>query len=455
MKEQLDRELSDLVSHIYQHSDTEPHSDQPRRTINVYIEVQEEEETTPTIESTLNEANTPLPTEQQQTDYVTEAHITPQRRVRPAVLLLCIVPLVGILAGITYAVILPLFTPLATVTIVATSQHISTTSTLLVVTNGTADPTKNQVPGRILPAITMSEQKTVPTTGTKRQAAQEAHGFITFYNASPYVQTVSTETMIAGADGIQVITDQDAIIPAAIMPTEGQVTIKGHAATTGPQGNIRAGNLYGACCRLNVFVTNGAFHGGQDARTYQTVTQQDINSIINSLKTSLEQSVQAVLQTQLQPSETLITPLSCTSNVTSDHQPGEEATQVHVTTNETCIGTTYDTQAGTTLLTTLATKDATKRLGTGYITTGIHITQATPSNQSGRELQVKSISLWAYSFTQEQQSSIKAMLAGTSKDKATAALLRMTGVQSVAIMLNNSMTLPSDRQQIHLMFLQV
>ena len=455
MNEQQEREISDLLTHIYSHSDTERESDQPRRTLNIYIEMDEEDEekeTTPTVESTLDEKETPLPTEQPQSIHVTEPHVTRQRRKRPLILLVCLVSLVGILAGITYTVILPLFTPSATITIVTTSQPITTTSTLQVVTNGTADPMKNQVPGRTLPAITMSEQKTVPTTGTTRQAPKAAHGSITFYNAAPYVQTVNAGTMLAGADGIQVITEQDAIIPAAIMPTEGQTTILGYAVTTGPRGNIRAGDLYGACCRLNVFVTNGAFHGGQDARTYQSVTQQDINSVVNGLKTSLEQSVQAALQTQIQPSETLLTPLSCTSNVTPDHQPGEEATQVHVTINETCTGIAYNTQTVTTLTTQRATQDAEKRLGRGYTTTGVRITQAHPTNHG---LEITGVSLWAYPFTQEQQSRIKAMIAGMSKDKATATVLRIAGVQSVAITLKISTTLPNDAQQIHLLFLQV
>jgi len=455
MNEQQERELSDLLTHIYSHRDTKPESDQPRRTLNIYIEMDEEEnedEIPLSVESTLDEQEIPLPTEPPPTTHVTEPHITRQRRVRPTILLVCLVPLLGILAGITYAVILPMITPSASVTIVTASQHITSTSTLQVVTNGTANPTKNQVAGRVLPAITMSQARTVPTTGTTHQAAHAAHGYITFYNAAPYVQTVNAGTMIAGADGIQVITDQDAIIPAAIMPTEGQTTILGHAATTGPQGNIRAGNVYGQCCRLNVFVANGAFHGGQDARTYQTVTPRDINSVVTSVKTSLEQSVQAALQTQVQPSETLVAPLSCTSNVTPDHQLGEEATQVHVIINETCTGIAYNTQDLTTLVTQKATQDAEKRLGTGYTTTGVHITQAYTTNH---DLDITSVSLWAYPFTQEQQNSIKAMITGTSRNKATATLLRMAGVQSVAITLKNSTTLPSDRQQIHLLFLQV
>ncbi len=468
MSNHLDQDIQDILTNIYQPQTDDPHGgSRPARTLNIYIDVEEQEaaaEQPPTIESTLDEqsattptpdsTDTPVATEQPLSRHnITEGY-SPKRQHRPhsATLLFLIVPLISILAGIAYAVLLPLWTPSATVTIVAASQQISTTSTLQVVTNGTADPIKNQVPGRILPAITMSEQKTVPTTGTTRQAAQAAHGFITFYNAAPYVQTVNAGTMIAGADGIQVLTDQDAIIPAALMPTEGQTAILGYAAITGPQGNIRRGDLYGACCRLNVFVTNGAFHGGQNARTYQSVTQQDIKSVVSNMKTSLEQSVQAALQTQIQATETLLTPLSCTSNVTLDHQPGEEATQVRVTINETCTGMTYNTQAVTTLTTQKATQDAEKRLGRGYTTTGVRITQAHPTNHG---LEITGVSLWAYPFTQEQQSSVKAMIAGMSKDRATATVLRMAGVQSVSITFKNATTVPSDAQQIHVLFLQV
>ncbi len=423
---------------------------QPQTFIDVYV-IEREAEEPPTIESTLEP-----PTQENQDDEEPETPTAPPREprtTRPRLYIVVLVALYTLLiSAATSIYLVQLFTPSATITLVTTSQQITSISTLQIVTNGTADPTKNQVAGRTLPAITMSQARTIPTTGTTRQAAQAAHGFITFYNAAPYVQTVNAGTLITGADGIQVITDQDATIPAAIMPTEGQTTILGHAATTGPTGNIRAGDIYGACCRLNVFVTNGAFHGGQDARTYQTVTTQDINSVVSSLKTSLDQSVQAALQTQIQPSETLITPLSCTSNVTPNHQLGEEATQVHVTMNETCTGTTYNTQTLTTLATHRATQDAEKRLGTGYTTTGVRITQVHTSNHG---LDITSVSLWAYPFTQEQQSSIKARIAGTSKDKATTTLLHLTGVQSVSITFENGTTIPREVQHIHLLFLQV
>ncbi len=188
---------------------------------------------------------------------------------------------------------------------------------------------------------------------------------------------------------------------------------------------------------------NGAFHGGQNARTYQSVPPQEINTVTSGIKSSLEQSVQAALQTQVQASETLLTPLSCTSKVTPDHQPGEEATQVQVTVSQTCTGTTYTTQAVTSLTTQRATQDANARLGTGYTTTGVQscIVKTTPSTHGTLDLQVQSISLWAYSFNQEQQESIKATITGLSRDKATTAVLHMTGVQNVCITLKKTVQL--------------
>ncbi len=427
----------------------------PRTIIDVYV-IEREEEETPIVESTLG----PAPQESQD-DNEPETLIPPPvapHRTCPRWWMLVCITLCVLLIGLGASLYLvQFFAPSATITLVTASQPLTTTTSLQVITNGAADPTKNQVPGRVLPAITMSQQQTVPTTGTTRQDATSAHGFITFYNAAPYMQTVKAGTMLTGADGIQVITDQDAAIPAAVMPTEGQTTIVGHAATTGPQGNIRAGDVYGQCCRLNVFVANGMFHGGQDAQTYQTVTPQDINSVVSSVKTSLDQSIQTALKTQVQPTETIVTPLACTQKVTPDHSVGEAAAQVSVTVDETCQGLMYTTQEMTTLTTQRATQDAMQRFGTGYTTTGVQTSSITvrPNQHDNVELQVISSSMWSSRFDAAQQQAIKAMIAGMSKDKAITTLLHLSNVQSVSLTLTHGTTLPTDIQQIHLLFLQV
>lgn len=476
----MNNQLSDIdaiLDHLYAHDEAIPPQgeNQPHRTINVYIDVEEEDSQAlpPTVEGTLDtdrNRTVPLPDEQitpPSPGPTTEPHTAtssvqpthhPSMHPRLIVLVVTLVAVLATLIGLTIRVALsPLLAPSTTITLVTTSQHLTTTSTLQLVTTGTADPTKQQVPGRALPTITMSQQKTIATTGTAHQDATAGHGIITFYNSATSTQMIPAGTVLIGADGVQLVTDADATIPTAVFPTFGQASIAAHAAITGPGGNVRAGDVYGACCRLNVSAVNGAFHGGQDARTYQTVTPQDIQGAATSATTSLEQSVQAALQTQVQARETLITPLNCTQKVTPDHQPGEEAAQVSITIDETCTGTVYSTQAWTSITAQIATQDATKRLGTGYTTTGIQtsIIKATPTTHGMIDLQIKSMSIWTYQYGPEQEQSIKAMIAGMRKDKATATLLHLAGVQSVSITTTNGTTVPTDARNIHLLFVQL
>ncbi len=459
------------VSHVAadEQATTGHYQQQPTQTIiDVYIiereqDEEERDEDAQTIEGTLETA-TPeqqnegdlFPPQPTPTPPVREARIIHRTWWMVALITLCLLLTVSAGTGIVFWYLL---IPSAHITLTIHAQQLTTTSSVHLITNGAADPTRNQLAGRMLPSVTMSQARTLPTTGTTRQMATTAHGFITLYNAAPYAQMVSAGTLLAGADGMQVLTDQDAMITAAVPPTEGQVTVGGHTVVTGPQGNIRAGDLYGLCCRLNVFVTNSAFHGGQNARTYQTVTAQDIAGVVRTLTTSVEQSLQAALQTQVTATETLVIPLACMQQVTPDHHAGEEATQVEVMLSETCVGIVYSTQALTTLATMLATTDAHTRLGTGYTTTGVQTTviHTSPNKrQPGSiDMQIQSVGLWAYPFTPEQQDSMKAMIAGMRKDKATSTLLHMTGVQSVSITLAHGTTLPKDVQQIHLLFLQV
>jgi hypothetical protein len=484
MNHQLPNTIDAILDQMYQHDEDAPAQqgeNQPRRTLNVYIEVEEQDEDDsqalpPPVEGTLEKdvttnSTVPLPDAEQTAPPAplptTESHkatsyVPPMRRPsmrsRLIVLMVALVAVLATLIGLNLSVVLsPLFAPSATVTLTTTSQHLTTTETLELVTSGIAHPTKHQVPGRALPAVTMSQQKTVPTTGIAHQDATATHGTLTFYNSATYLQTVPAGTLIVGADGMQVVTDTDVTIPAAMFPTFGQRSVMAHAVVTGPQGNIKVGDIYGACCRVNVSVVSSAFTGGQNARTYQTVALQDIQGVVSRVKTSLEQSVQAALHTQVQPSETLVTPLDCTQHVTPDHTVGEEAMTVTVTIDDTCTGNVYDMQAFTTITTQQANQDASSRLGTGYTPTELQtsITGATPKEHGIVALQVTSSSVWAYQYSPEQEQRIKAMIAGMKKDRAQATVLHLAGVQSASVTLANGTTLPTDTARIHLLFIQM
>lgn len=214
-------------------------------------------------------------------------------------------------------------------------------------------------------------------------------------------------------------------------------------------------SIYGPCCRLNVSAVNSAFRGGQQARDYQTVTQQDINTVATSLKTSLNQSVQAALQTQVYSDETLITPLPCQQTVKPDHHPGDEAEHVNIMVSETCTGMTYLTQVYQNRITQIANQQATHQLGDGYTPVGqvqSTILQARAQKHNQTELQVTLTETYAYQVSQLQQQQIKALIAGENKAQATSTLLHVPGIQSVSV---SSATIPTETQHIRVIVVYV
>jgi len=412
------------------------------------LETEEERNTEPPVQ----DGNQGEPS--QVTQETTEKGTRARRRLYPFPLVLAV--LCVLLAGILCVVyVLPLLALSATVTIIPTSTQTAMTRTVTIVSTN-ANATQQQVPGRLLDTITLSQAKTVPATGTGHQQAQAASGFITFYNALPTPQMIPAGELLTGADGVEAVILQQAVIPAGTLATNGQITVPAQAVNVGPQGNITANDMYGKCCRDNVFVSNGHFRGGLDARSFQMVTQQNINSAVTSTEASLDQGVQAALNQQVQPNETLVTPIPCISTVNPDHKAGEEASHVQVTVSETCTGEVYDTHALHDLLMRTMFKQAIGQLGKGYGLVGdiqTSVTKATLNRHQGTAtLQVKVISAWTYQFNQAQQAQIKLALCGKSKEEATTLLLHMPGVQTVSISTRDGDALPMDIQRIHLNF---
>ena len=308
------------------------------RLVDIHIYNVVAEEAIQSIETTLQEGEALPEKQQEETEWHT---IRRSRRVSLLVLALsAVVVLVVIARSLNSLLVFPQTT---TITIIPTSTQIQTTGTITVVT-GNADATKNQIPGRFLPALTMSQTQTVATTGITHQEAQPGRGTITFYNAALSPQTIVAGTLLTGADGIQVATEKTVTVPSVHYPTLGVATVPAHAVQPGIAGNIKAGDIYGSCCVLNISAVNSVFTGGEAAQTYQSVAPSDIDTTAASLKTRLIQTGTTALQTQVHSDETLLTP-TCNQTVIPDHQPGDKATQVQVTTSETCTGMTYDTES--------------------------------------------------------------------------------------------------------------
>jgi hypothetical protein len=341
------------------------------------------------------------------------------------------------LASIAMQVNLILNPPIATIILIPKSQTISLNATLQL--------------GRVIPPTTLSQEKTVPTTGRGHQDARAATGTVTFYNGSNTEQTVTAGTVFTGNDGIQVATDIDADIPAANLPVVGQATVPAHALNANAKGNIQAYDINLAVSSDLTVKNLSQFSGGQDARDFQTVTKQDIANAAAPLKTTLAQSMQGVLTGQTKSGEALVTP-TCTPTITTDHQIGQEATQVKVTVSETCSGVAYNTQELTTKATQLLTTQAIKKLGTGYSMLGdVQVTtNAATVTASRPTIAFTCNGVWVYALSKQAQEQIKDLIKGKTTQDALHLLESQPGIERVSTSWDGNTKLPKDTQNIHL-----
>ncbi len=405
-----------------------PDTSQPLQEIDVYIE----EDRITFI---------PKKPPQEQVIESTPVTPTPQKQSYRHIYALSFVYIFFLLAILMLQIWLVFHPPIATITLVAKSQTLTLTGTLQL--------------GRVIAPITLTQSQAAPTTGRGHQDARNAVGTITFYNGLFSEQTIAAGTIFTGSDGVQVITDQTAYIPPesqTIPPTLGQATVTAHALLPSVRGNIPTGDINQPCCATAIKAVNTrSFSGGADERDFKIVTKNDINTVSTMLKTTLSASVTAALQAQLNPNEQL-KPLPCTSTVTADHRVGQEATEVKVTASETCSAVAYNAQELASKATTLLTAQAIQTLGAGYSLIGeVHttVTQATTQKQVV-VLSFSSSGMWVYALTSQDQEHLKNLIAGKTKQEATALLTTLPGIKSASIAWEGKSKLPTDTRNIHL-----
>jgi len=355
-----------------------------------------------------------------------------------------------------FAKILPGAATPVTVTITPTSKVLNNTYVISAVTL-TPDPAQNQVAARVIASITPTQSKTVKTTGVGHVPGAQARGQLTFYNAFSHPQTIAIGTVLTDANGVQLVNDETALIPAATPPTEGSVTVSAHAIDAGVNGNISAFDFDNVpCCTSGVNVQNtAAFSGGQDAYSYAFVEQSDIDGVVNPFQASLTQTAQAALKAQLHPGEQFFSSPLCMPGITSDHQAADRATNVSVTVAVTCTGEVYDHQAAQSVAANLLRQEATRDPGPGYALVGNLVTDVrqvslTDTKKGTLSLMVDAEGVWVYQFGAAQKQALAKLLADKSTQNAQTLLLEQKGVTTAAIQFSgsNENTLPSDPTQI-------
>jgi hypothetical protein len=208
------------------------------------------------------------------------------------------------------------------------------------------------VPGFHLAPASKIFKTTVMATGKGHRAATTATGMITFYNGLPYTQIIPVGTKLTGADGVSVLTDEQAVIPPAAQttpPTYGHTDVTAHSLMAGESGNIPAGDINMACCVTSVIVQNPyAFRGGKNARDFTYLSAQDIKNTSSSLLPTLQSQTLSLLPTPQ------LTPL-CSTATASSPSVGKETKTAKVTIVEICKADSYSVTSVARAITTYST----------------------------------------------------------------------------------------------------
>ena len=334
-----------------------------------------------------------------------------------------------------------LFRPTATITLVPTRVDRKATLVITAVT-GMPYAAQHEVAARFLSATSPVLVASGQATGTAHVLATPAHGTLTLYNAATYTQTIAAGTVLTGADGVQVVTDAPASIPAGNPPLFGVTSVSAHATLAGSRGNIAALDIDGLCCAAGVAVKNTAgFSGGEDAQTYPTVRQVDIDGLARPLVDVLTQSTTFRVRSQLRSFEWMVTIPACSASIRADQAMGSRATQVTVMVAVTCQAEAFDQQAALRLAATSFTREAIVALGANYalvsrvMTTLVGVT-VTARKRGTLALSIETEGVWVYRWTSKQLEALAKHIAGARKQGALAFLQSLAGVQAASILLS-------------------
>jgi hypothetical protein len=229
-----------------------------------------------------------------------------------------------------------------------------------------------------------------------------------------------------------------------------------HALQVGSRGNIAALDIDGLCCAAGVAVKNTAgFSGGEDAQTYPTVRQADIDGLARPLVDTLTQSATLEVRSQLRPQEWLVTIPACVPAIRADHAVGSRATAVTVTVKVACQSEVFDQHTARLFAAISFTQEVSAALGANYalvsqITTTLAGVTVTNTKRGTLALSIQAEGVWVYQWSLTRLQALAKRIAGARKQDALALLLREEGVQAANMLLSGSerATLPADPSRI-------
>lgn len=188
------------------------------------------------------------------------------------------------------------------------------------------------IPALLLPLQRFSASAPIVATGVKTIPARHARGMLTIYNGSILQEWLPAGFLVSTQSGIEIVTDQAVVIPAANLPAPGVATVPAHALPAGSQGNIAVDAIYQADGGDIVIKNLVPFTSGQEARTMHVVQESDREATITEAKARVEAE---------KPTSGLLA-RPCTETV--------QQSETHVTVRLDCQYVTYQIPAGARVL---------------------------------------------------------------------------------------------------------
>jgi hypothetical protein len=380
--------------------------------------------------------------------------------------------LTALIGGIVYASINPagiqsllghpisnsVMSSAATITIVPDSKEVQDSYVMqAVATQPNAD--QLQIAMRTLTTAPSPQNKTVTGTGHTQTAPATARGRLTFINTSLAAFTIAAGTVISATNGVTVVTDQPAMIPAGVLQgttlSAGSITVSAHATTTGTAGNLDQGMINKNCCVVGNFitVTNAAFAGGLDPQNYTFVKQADVNAAATPLESTATQQASALFTQQLKPNEHFVGDPTCTSNVQFDPATvGDRGTNIPstaITVTAKCTGVVYDQGGVQAIAKDRLQKKVDIDPGQGYLLVGNIATKILISkvNTDSISLVVDARGIWVYQFDSAKEQALAQQLVSKNVTDAQTFLNSQHGINNAKIVSKGD-TLPTDPTQI-------
>ncbi|WP_322480573.1 baseplate J/gp47 family protein [Thermogemmatispora sp.] len=306
-----------------------------------------------------------------------------------------------------------------------------------------ANAERHQISARFLASAELHQSRQVPASGHGVTPARRAEGILTFYNALPVSQSIPKGTILSGQSGIQVVTDEAALLPAAMPPLESSTSVPAHALQPGSQGNLPAFAFRAfPCCANGITVQNPlAFSGGADPQPYTYVQQSDIDQASAALQADLIAEAQRSLQAQAAANERFVGTAQCPALTSANQQAGDRAASVTVTVTVVCSGEVYDQVGARVLAASLLANEATLSTGPSYslvgqIITGVVSVAFNPRQPGLLTVRVQAEGIWAYHLNDQERLRLANLIKGKTRDQALTLLKQQTGIRSASIVLS-------------------